>query len=47
MLANDGVTTEGSWGTDSAVQERVGPAAGGSSDECGIVAEDLSNTCGH
>jgi hypothetical protein len=47
MLTNDGVTTEGSWGTDSAGQERVGPGAGGSSDECGIAAKDLSNTCGH
>ncbi len=46
MLTNDGMTTEGSWGTDSAGQERVGPAAG-SSGECGIVDKDLSNSCGH
>ena len=46
MLANDGIETEGSWGTDSAGQERVGPAAG-TSGECGIAEKDLNNTCGH
>jgi hypothetical protein len=45
MLANDGATTEGSWGQHSAEGERTGPVAGGSG-QCGTNAKSLSNTCG-
>lgn len=46
ILATDGKTTEGSWGQDSAGNERSGPAAGGASAECGIEVKDLTNHCG-
>jgi hypothetical protein len=46
MLTNDGATTEGSWGTDSAGAERQGPGGGGASGACGVTAKDLQNTCG-
>jgi hypothetical protein len=46
MLANDGSTTEGSWGHDAAEAERQGPAAGGASGECGITSKSLTNSCG-
>ncbi|HKY33929.1 MAG TPA: hypothetical protein VJV23_15470 [Candidatus Polarisedimenticolia bacterium] len=47
IVVNDGATTEGSWGRNSAGQERLGPGAGGSSGQCGVSARSLSNTCGH
>ncbi len=47
IVANNGSTTEGSWGTDSAGAERRGPGAGGMSGVCGITSKSLSNTCGH
>lgn len=46
MLASDGTTTEGSWGTGSSGAERVGPGAGGVSSECLMEAKDLTNVCG-
>jgi plastocyanin len=46
VLAENNTGTEGSWGTDSASNERNGFFAGGSSGQCGITTKDLSNTCG-
>jgi len=46
MLANDEATTEGSWGTDSSGAERIGPGAGGVSNECLMELKDLGNVCG-
>ncbi len=46
IVANDDATTEGAWGKNSAGNERIGPAAGGASGQCGILAKDLANTCG-
>ena len=46
MIARDGAVTEGSWGADGNGVERQGPAAGGSSGECGIATKDVGNTCG-
>jgi hypothetical protein len=46
VLANDGGTTEGSWGRDSFQQERTGTGAQGSSGQCGILSKNLSNICG-
>jgi hypothetical protein len=46
VLANDGDTTEGSWGPDSRGVERIGPAAGGASGVCGITTKSVANTCG-
>jgi len=47
ILADDGSTTEGSWGHGSDLVERLGPAVGGSSGVCGMTAKSLTNTCGH
>jgi hypothetical protein len=47
MTVRDGSNREGSWGKDSAGQERVGPAAGGSSGQCGVTTRNVSNVCGH
>jgi hypothetical protein len=47
VLANDGATTEGSWGVNSLSQERKGPGANGSSSQCGILDKSLTNTCGN
>jgi hypothetical protein len=47
LVAGDGVSTEGSWGTDGAGIERAGPGAGGASDQCGMIARSLANPCGH
>jgi len=44
VVADDGATTEGSWGEDSAGNERNGPGAGGSSGNCANV-KDLTNVC--
>ena len=46
VLANDGSTTEGSWGHGSSPGERLGPGADGSSLVCGVTAKSLTNTCG-
>jgi hypothetical protein len=46
VLANDGATTEGSWGHDSLLQERNGIGVDGSSNQCGIVDKSVTNTCG-
>jgi hypothetical protein len=46
VVATDGQSTEGSWGRASDGSERLGPAAGGSSGQCGMNAKSLVNTCG-
>jgi hypothetical protein len=46
VLADDGGTVEGSWGTGSDLAERNSVAPDGNSGQCGIGIEDLSNTCG-
>jgi hypothetical protein len=46
VVATDGQSTEGSWGRASDGAERMGPAAGGSSGQCGITAKSPVNTCG-
>jgi plastocyanin len=46
IVADDNATVEGSWGKNSAGNERTGPGAGGSSAQCGILTKDVSNTCG-
>jgi hypothetical protein len=47
MTVRDGNNREGSWGEDSEGVERLGPATGGSSGQCGVTAKDVSNACGH
>jgi len=47
MTARDASNREGSWGKDSAGQERIGPATGGSSGQCGVTTRNISNVCGH
>ncbi len=47
VLANDGVSVEGSWGTDDAGNQRRGFGGGGASAQCGSVNKSLINTCGH
>ena len=47
VLANDGATTEGSWGLNSAGTQRIGPMPDGSSGVCGITQKVLTNTCGN
>jgi len=47
VMANDDVTTEGSWGHASLGLERNGPGANGSSSQCGILDKDVSNACGN
>jgi hypothetical protein len=46
LLADDGTTTEGSWGLNSGGLERTGPGTDGASDECGFLIKDTSNACG-
>ena len=46
LVAEDGVTFEGSWGQDSNVAERNGAGVNGSSGLCGNFDKDLANTCG-
>lgn len=46
MLASDGASSEGTWGTGSSGGERNGAGVGGASDQCGQTAKDLSNACG-
>lgn len=47
VLANDGATTEGSWGQNSANVERLGPGPDGNSGVCAITQKVLTNTCGN
>ena len=47
MTVRDASNREGSWGKNSAGQERVGPAAGGSSGQCGVTTRAITNACGH
>ena len=46
VVADDGASTEGSWGKDSAGSERTGPSPGGVSGLCGATLKDLGNACG-
>jgi hypothetical protein len=46
LVSRDAGTVEGSWGRNSAGNERSGPGAGGASGACGITAKNLTNTCG-
>ena len=39
--------SEGSWGTDSAGTERLGPGTGGSSGQCTVTSLSTTNVCGH
>jgi plastocyanin len=41
VLASDGAATEGSWGSDSAGAERLGPGAAGESGLCGHAMKSL------
>ena len=45
VVATDGATTEGPWGSDSGGDEREGPAGSGSSGQCGVTDKDLTNAC--
>ena len=47
VLANDGGLVEGSWGTDSAGNQRQGSGGFGASAQCGHLSKSLVNTCGH
>lgn len=46
IVVSNNPTIEGSWGHDSADDERVGPGPGGASLECGVTTKNLSNACG-
>ncbi len=46
VAAEDGASTEGSWGLDSFDNERGTAFPSGASFECGVSSKDLSNTCG-
>ena len=39
--------SEGSWGTDSAGTERLGPGTSGSSGQCTVTSLSTTNVCGH
>ena len=45
-VADNGVETEGSWGEDSAGNERSTYGLNGSSVRCEMIDKDLTNTCG-
>jgi len=48
MTVRDNSTNkEGSWGKGSDGLERVGPGAGGTSGQCGVVTRAITNACGH
>jgi hypothetical protein len=47
VLADDGASVEGSWGTASSGVERLGPGTGGVSGVCGMTTRNVSNVCGH
>ncbi len=46
IVADDGASTEGSWGKDSSGGERDGSGANGASGLCANTAKDITNTCG-
>jgi plastocyanin len=46
IVATDDSVTEGSWGRDSAGNERVGPESGGSSGQCGVLWKETVEPCG-
>jgi len=46
VVADDGVGIEGSWGEDSAGNERSTFGLNGSSVRCGMTDKDLTNNCG-
>lgn len=46
VVATDSAGVEGSWGVDSAGQERLGPGNGGASGTCAVV-KSAANACGH
>ena len=46
VVATNGSGLEGSWGRDSAGNERLGPGNGGASGSCALV-RDTSYSCGH
>jgi hypothetical protein len=46
IVVNTG-SSEGSWGTDSAGTERLGPGSGGSSGQCSVTTLSTTNVCGH
>lgn len=46
IVADDGASTEGSWGKDSSGGERPGPGTGGASGVCGNTQKSLANACG-
>ncbi len=45
IMSNNGVATEGMWGSSSAGVERDGPMAGGASGVCSMFTKDLANSC--
>jgi hypothetical protein len=46
VVATDSAGVEGSWGVDSAHNERRGPGNNGASGTCAVV-KDTTNACGH
>jgi hypothetical protein len=46
VVATDSAGVEGSWGLDSAGQERLGPGNDGASGTCAVV-RSTANACGH
>jgi hypothetical protein len=46
LVADDGVSVEGSWGKDGAAAERDGSGLNGSSGLCANNDKNLTNTCG-
>jgi hypothetical protein len=46
IVADDGASTEGSWGKDGLGGERNGPGASGASGQCANTDKDLTNVCG-
>ena len=46
LVADDGVSVEGSWGLDPSGTERRGPGTNGASNVCGNTDKSLTNICG-
>ena len=46
IVANNDAHAEGSWGADSAGNERTGPGTNGASNQCRVTIKDLTNACG-
>ena len=46
IVADDGASTEGSWGKDVQGGERNGSGIGGASGQCANTDKDLTNVCG-